>query len=479
MPRWNFPARFDADAAAVSAIIEKTRAQRGFLPDMGDQQLVVKSEKMDWRRSWAVYSDRRVLLILLLGFSSGLPYLLTFSTLSAWLATAGVKRAAIGAFALVATPYSLKFLWSPLMDRLKPPLPLGRRRGWGITVQALLVAALLGLASCDPKRSLTAMAGLALAVAFLSATQDIVIDAFRVEYLPLELQGPGAGTVESGYRVGMLVSGAGALVIAASAGWHAAYVTMAVLQAACMLVFLFSPEPAAATEAALARAAKRESLGQWFTRAVIGPFADFMRRPLWPVILLFAFDYKLGEGMAAIMSTPLYINSLGFSLNEIALVSKFFGFFAVIVGALIGGIVTVRFGILRSLMICGVLQVVGNAFYILQAVGGHRVSYLAICVTAEQVTSAMAGAALVAYLSSLCSAEFTATQYALLSSLTFLGAKVFGASSGVLADAVGWVPFFLITTAASVPALLLLVWIMRREGQRLGDKSLSVAVAKN
>ncbi|MDE3169318.1 MAG: MFS transporter [Acidobacteriota bacterium] len=416
---------------------------------------------------------------MLLGFSSGLPYLLTFSTLSAWLATAGVKRAAIGAFALVATPYSLKFLWSPLMDRLKPPLPLGRRRGWGITIQASLVAALLGLSTCDPKRNLMTMAALAVIVAFLSATQDIVIDAFRVEYLPLDLQGPGAGSVETGYRIGWLFSGAGSLVIAARAGWHAAYITMAVLQAACMFIFVFSSEPAASTEEALARAAERETFAHWFKKAVVGPFSDFMRRPLWPVILLFAFDYKLGEGMSAIMSTPLYINSLGFSLNEIAAVSKFVGFFAVVVGALIGGAVTVRLGILRSLMFCGILQVAGNLFYVLQAVGGHRLSYLAICVTAEQVTSAMAGAALIAYLSSLCSPEFTATQYALLSSLTFLGAKVFGAFSGVLADAVGWVPFFLIATAATIPALLLLVWIMRREGRTTGENSLSVAVAKS
>lgn len=440
---------------------------------------MAQSGKIGWRHSLAVYSDRRVLLILLLGFSSGLPYLLTFSTLSAWLATAGVKRAAIGAFVLVATPYSLKFLWAPLMDRLKPPLPLGRRRGWGITIQALLVAALLGLASCDPKRNLMAMAALAFAVAFLSASQDTVIDAFRVEYLPLELQGPGAGTIETGYRVAMLVSGAGALVIAARAGWHAAYTTMAVLQVVCILVFVFSPEPAAAAEAALVKEIDRESLGQWFTRSIVGPFSDFMTRPLWPVILIFAFDYKLAEGMSAIMSTPLYINSLHFTLDEIALVSKFFGFFAVILGALIGGVVTVRFGILRSLMLCGVLQVIGNLFYVLQAVGGHRLSYLAICVSAEQVTSAMASAALIAYISSLCSPEFTATQYALLSSLTYFGGKVLGAFSGELSQAVGWVPFFVLVTAASVPALFLLVWLMRRETRNAPEGSLSVAVAKN
>jgi MFS transporter, PAT family, beta-lactamase induction signal transducer AmpG len=436
------------------------------------------AETIGWRRSLEVYGDRRVLLILLLGFSSGLPFLLTFSTLSAWLATAGVRRAAIGAFALVATPYAFKFVWSPLLDRVPPPLPLGRRRGWGITIQAALVAAMLSLGMCDPKRNLTAMAALAVTVAFLSATQDIVIDAFRVEYLPLELQGPGAGTIETGYRVAMLVSGAGSLVIAERAGWFAAYATMAVLQAACMFVFLFSPEPATSTEAAMAKAAERESLGEWFIRAVAGPFADFMRRPIWPVILLFVVGYKVGEGMAAIMATPLYI-SLGFSLDQIAAVSKFVGFFGTVAGALLGGVVTVRFGILRSLLVCGILQVVGNLFYVLQSVGGHRLSYLAICVTAEQVTSAMAAAALIAYLSSLCSPEFTATQYALLSSLASVGRTIVASSSGVLAEAFGWVRFFLVTTGVTVPALALLVWIMRREARRAAENSLLVETTKN
>ena len=168
-----------------------------------------------WRNSLAVYTDRRVLLVLLLGFSSGLPLLLTFSTLSAWLATAGVRRAAIGAFALVGTPYALKFAWSPLIDRLPPPLPLGRRRGWGITFQLALIASILAMGLCSPKRHLVLLGALALLVAFLSASQDIVIDAWRVEVLPLDLQGPGAGMVQTGYRLAMLVSGAGALVIAA------------------------------------------------------------------------------------------------------------------------------------------------------------------------------------------------------------------------------------------------------------------------
>src|SRR5712671_3787134 len=170
-----------------------------------------------WRNSLAVYTDRRVLLVLLLGFSSGIPLLLTFSTLSAWLATAGVRRAAIGAFALVGTPYAFKFLWSPLIDRLPPPLPLGRRRGWGVTIQIALIAATLSLGACDPKHNLARMGVLALLVAFLSASQDVVIDAWRVEILTTELQGPGAGMIQTGYRIAMLVSGAGALIVAAHA----------------------------------------------------------------------------------------------------------------------------------------------------------------------------------------------------------------------------------------------------------------------
>src|SRR5215471_1824719 len=196
-----------------------------------------------WRRSLAAYSDHRVLLVLLLGFASGLPLLLTFSTLSAWLASVGVKRATIGAFALVGTPYSLKFFWSPLIDRLPPPLPIGRRRGWGISIQIALIAATLGLGSCDPRQHIGAMGALAVLVAFLSASQDVVIDAWRVEILPLEYQGPGAGMIQTGYRIAMLASGAGALIIADHAGWFVAYAVMAGLLFAGMLVFAFGPEP--------------------------------------------------------------------------------------------------------------------------------------------------------------------------------------------------------------------------------------------
>ncbi len=416
-----------------------------------------------WRRALGEYTERRVMLILPLGFASGIPLLLTFSTLSAWFASKGVSRATIGAFALVGTPYAFKFLWSPLIDRLPPPIPLGRRRGWGIAIQLALIAATLALGSCNPKRDLALIGTLALLVAFLSASQDVVIDAYRVEILTPEQQGPGAAMIQTGYRIAMLVSGAGALIIAARYGWFAAYATMAALLAVGVLVFIFGPEPATLPEAQPRPAmAGWDAISAWLATAVTGPFADFMRRPMWPAIVIFIVGYKLGEAMAGVMAMPLYI-SLGFSLNEIAAVSKLVGFFATVAGAIVGGVVTSKLGVMRALVLCGVLQSAGNLFYVLQAVGGHRLDYLALCVAAENLTGAMAGTALVAYLSDLCSPAFTATQYALLSSLAAVGRTLFASLGGVLADKLGWVPFFMLTTVATIPALVLLIWIAYRD----------------
>src|ERR1035437_1296410 len=425
-----------------------------------------------WRRSIADYTDRRVLLILPLGFASGIPLLLTFSTLSAWFATAGVSRAAIGAFALVGTPYAFKFLWSPLIDRLPPPIPLGRRRGWGIAIQLALVAATLALGSCNPKVDLARMGALALLVAFLSASQDVVIDAYRVEILTPEQQGPGAAMIQTGYRIAMLVSGAGALIVAARYGWFAAYATMAALLGVGMLVFILGPEPTSPPEAEPHIATGGwDALRDWLATAVTGPFADFLRGPRGAAIVLFIVGSKLGEAMAGVMAMPLYI-ALGFSLNEIAAVSKLVGFVATVAGALVGGVVTSKLGVMRALVLCGLLQSAGNLFYVLQAVGGHRLDYLALCVAAENLTGAMAGTALVAYLSGLCSPAFTATQYALLSSLAAVGRTIVASSGGVLADKLGWVPFFILTTVATLPALVLLIWIARRDaGPLLGSRN--------
>ena len=426
--------------------------------------------RTNWRQGLAAYTEPRVLQVLALGFASGLPLLLTYSTLSAWLATVGVRRAAIGAFALVGTPYAFKFLWAPLMDRVPPPLPLGRRRGWGITTQILLIGAILALGLCNPKHNLPLMAALAVLVAFLSASQDVVIDAWRVESLSADQQAPGAAMIQSGYRIGMLVAGAGGLLIAAYAGWFAAYATMAALLAVGLLVFLLAPEPKVSAETSSAATSGWHAIRRAFATAVIGPFRDFMRRPLWPVILIAIFGYKLGEAMAGVMSTPLYI-SLGFSLPEIAAASKLFGFFSIVTGALIGGIVTTRFGIRRSLILCGVLQSIGNLFFVLQAVGGHRIGYLALCVTAENLTGAMAGTALITYLSSLCSPAFTATQFALLSSLALLGRTVVASSGGLLSEKIGWVRFFLLTSVVALPAIVLIIWIGPRDDFGSGQKA--------
>ena len=270
--------------------------------------------------------------------------------------------------------------------------------------------------------------------------------------------------VQTGYRIGMLIAGACALMIASSAGCFAAYATMAALLGLAMLVFVLAPEPALRVDlsAPLTTRAGFEAFRQWLATAVSVPFADFMRRPLWAVILIFVLGYKLGEAMAGVMAMPLYV-SLGFSLNQIATVSKLVGFFATVIGALVGGVITMKLGVIRALILCGVLQSLGNLFYVLQAVGGHRLDYLALCVASENITGAMAGAALVAYLSDLCSPSFTATQYALLSSLAAVGRTMVASSAGVLADRLGWVQFFLLTTVVTIPALLLLAWIARRE----------------
>ncbi len=419
----------------------------------------------NWRKAIAAYTEPRVLQVLALGFASGLPLLLTYSTLQAWLATVGVRRSTLGAIALVGTAYSFKFVWAPLIDRVPPPLPLGRRRGWGITIQILLIGTILALGTCDPQHNLPRMAVLAVVVAFLSASQDIVIDAWRVESLSKDQQAPGAAMIQSGYRIGMLASGAGSLFIAATAGWFAAYATMAALLGVGLLVFLFGPEPKLPAEKPYVAHSVWQTILHALFRAVIEPFRDFMRQRLWLVILMAIFLYKMGEAMAGVMSTPLYI-SLKFSLPEIATASKIFGFFSIVTGSLIGGVVTTRLGIRRALILCGILQSVGNLFFVLQAVGGHRIGYLALCVTAENLTGAMAGTALITWLSSLCSPAFTATQFALLSSLASLSRTVVASSGGLLSEKIGWAPFFLLTSVVGLPALLLILWIGPRDDFR-------------
>jgi PAT family beta-lactamase induction signal transducer AmpG len=421
-----------------------------------------------WISALAVYREPRLIAVLLMGFSSGLPLPLTFATLSFRLAEVGVSRTSIGLFALVGISYSLKFLWSPLIDRL--PLPswttrLGRRRGWALAIQPALALAILALGLTNPAADPAATALAAVIVAFLSASQDIVIDAYRIELLRPEEQGAGAAATQWGYRFGMLASSAGALFVASLGGWRTAYGVMAALMLVGMLTVWLTPEPGGIRPpeplpgtSALARAAG------WLERAVIGPFADMLRRPGTAMILGFVILYKFGDALAGTMSNPLYV-ALGFTKIEVADIGKIYGFAASLLGLALGGAVVLRIGVFRALLVCGVLQMLSNLMYALQLWAGHSLAVLAVTIGVENLTGAMGSAAFVAYLSGLCNVAFTATQYALLSSLAAVGRTTLAASGGALADALGWAPFFFLSTAACVPGLVLLLWIMRGEAR--------------
>jgi len=435
----------------------------------------------DWLTSLRVYRQPRLLAILFMGFASGLPLALTGATLTFWLAEEKVSRAAIGLFALVSLSYAYKFLWSPIIDRIPIPLltrRLGRRRSWALLIQLLLMAAIFLLGHSDPRGDLATTALLAVIVAFLSASQDIVIDAYRIELLKPEEQGAGAAATQWGYRLGMLAAGAGAFSIAELGGWDLAYTVMAALVAVGMVTILLTPEPAVI----LPRVRPGE---KWLETLLLRPFTDFIercggrldeRRPLaariaaflWSgrvafVILAFIVLYKLGEAMAGFMASPLY-QQLGFTKLEVASIAKVFGVIATLAGVAFGGVIVARFGILPGLLIGGIVQMLSNLMYVVQVVAGHDTLMLAVSIFTENFTNGMGSAAFVAYLSSLCSAAFTATQYALFSSLTALPRSFLSAPSGWLVDRLDWIPFFLATTAVAVPGLLVLLWLMRNPG---------------
>lgn len=413
-----------------------------------------------------VYRDRRMLTIILLGFSSGLPLALTIGVMSAWLKEAGLSKTAIGLFAFVGLPYNLKFFWAPLMDGVRVPLLaklLGPRRSWALMVQIVLALAIAAFAAIDPAVRPFLVALVALTVAFLSASQDIVIDAYRVEILEERTQGAGAAVVQLGYRFGMLASGAGSLVLADHFGWPTAFTVMAVLIGVGMVAILASPEPVARPQPVAADRSRRERFKVWMEHYVAGPFANFMQRPYWQAILLFVILYKLSDAMIGRMTNPFYLE-LGFSLDQIAAVTKVFGLIATLGGAMAGGLVVARFGVVRGLLICGVLQMLSNLLFAGLAAIGRDLGVLIVAIGVENFAEGMGSAALVAYLSALCVQGFTATQYALLSSLTALPRSTLGAASGWLADRLDWVTFFLVVPTFALPGLLLLLWLKGRDG---------------
>ena len=401
-----------------------------------------------------LYTDRRLVAILAMGFASGLPLALTGATLSIWLKEDGISLTAIGLFAQVGLAYNLKFLWAPVLDRV--PLPfvtawLGRRRSWAVFIQILLALSILALAQADPAVDAWRMAMIAVVVAFFSASQDIVIDAFRVELLADREQGAGAAATQVGYRIGMLASGAGALYLASAFGWRGAYMVMACLVVVGMAAVLLTREPETARPA-------REN---WLRAAIVEPFADFMTRNDWLVILLFVVLYKTGDAVAGWMAGPFYI-SIGFDKVEIASISKVFGLVASMAGVIFGGWLVLRVGIMRALLIGGVVQALSNLAYIAQLWAGHDIGMLAVTIATENVTGGIGSAAFVAYLSRLCNPAFTATQYALLSALAAVSRTFIASGGGWFADRLGWAPFFTASTLLCVPGLLLLLYLMRR-----------------
>jgi len=422
----------------------------------------------DWLGALAIYRQPRLVAVLLMGFSSGLPLALTLGTLSYWLAELGVSLTTIGLFGLVRAPYSFKWCWSPLIDRLPIPVltrRLGRRRSWALTIQFLLALAILALGMTDPKSGPAMTALAAIVVAFLSASQDIVIDAYRIELLRPEEQGAGAAATQWGYRFGMLASGAGALYAASIGGWHVAYAVMAALMLVGMATVWLTPEPGGIeSPEGLPGATVVARVEAWLKRAVAAPFLDMFERvgtAQLLAVVLFIVLYKFGDALAGSMANPLYVQ-LGFTKVEVATVAKIYGVIATLGGVALGGIVVLRLGVFAALLLCGGLQALSNLLYIAQLWAGHDVAMLALTIGAENLTGGMASSAFVAYLSGLCSRDFTATQYALLSSLATVGLNVLAASGGYLAQTLGWAPFFLISTLFCVPSLLILVWIMRR-----------------
>jgi len=424
-----------------------------------------------WLAAAAVYARPRILAFLFLGFSSGLPLALTAGTLSIWLTEAGMSLTAVGLFAAVGTPYSLKFFWSPIIDRAPFPVLtrlLGRRRGWMVATQAALMASLLALGGSDPRRRPATTAVLALLVAFCSASQDIVIDAYRIERLPERELGAGAAMQVFGYRVGMLVSGAGALLLASYASWPAVYATMAGLIVVGAAAALLSPEPLSAVVAGRSGRPEEgrskgglDGAGRWLTEAVVHPFAEFMGRPGWVTILLFVMFFKFGDTLAATMTSP-FLLQIGFSKIEIAEIAKVYGFGATMIGLALGGALINGTGLVRSLWITGILQLVSNLMFAVQAAAGHDLGLLALTVGFENLAGGMGTAAFVAYLSSLCNVAYTATQYALLTSFMAVARTWLSSPGGWMAEKLAWIGFFLLTTIAAVPGLVLLARLTRR-----------------
>lgn len=404
-----------------------------------------------------IYGDRRIILIFIMGIASGLPLLLTLSTLSFWLRKEGVDLTTIGIFAAVGTPYSIKFLWAPAIDRLPFPFltkQLGQRRGWAIAIQIALTIAIASLGFTDPASNPYLTGLVAMAIAFFSASQDIVIDALRIELLKDDEQGAGAAATQGGYRVGMLVAGAGALLLSDYFDWSLVFIMVAAFMPFGMLAVLLAKEPDAPS-----RTASRD-IKSFLLDGVVAPFLDFLKRPAPWAILIFVLLYKFGDAIGGTMTNPFYAD-MGFSGTEIGLVSKTAGFVATMLGVVVGGSMVRAIGLVPALITGGILQAATNVLFAWLAISGPDTTILATAVWSDNFTGGLGSAAFVAYLSALCNRDFTATQYALLTAFMAFGRTLLSTPSGWLAEQMGWAEFFIATAFLAVPGLLLIAYLSR------------------
>nr|WP_269460090.1 AmpG family muropeptide MFS transporter [Polynucleobacter necessarius] len=418
-----------------------------------------------WLKDFRVYLEWPCLRMLFLGYSAGLPLLLILGTLSFWLREAGIDRSTIGYLTWVGLIYAFKWVWAPLVDRLQIPVLtklFGRRRSWLIFAQALIILGLLGMSTLDPKVALNPMVWCALLVAFGSATQDIALDAFRIESANSDHQAALAATYQTGYRLALIWAGAGVLWLAAraeigsgydAAAWQFAYLCMAASIGVGVLTALLSAEPAAY---ALPQACNAKD---WLYQTLIEPFAEFITRYRWHAVLILALIaiYRISDVVMGIMANPFYVD-MGYTKNEVAAVSKGFGVVMTLVGAFVGGVLTLRFGVLRILFLGAVLSAVSNVLFAWLANQGHDLQGLIWVISADNLSSGIASAAFIAFLSALTNIRYSATQYALFSSMMLLLSKWLAGFSGVFVDHFGYQAFFYGTAVIGAPVLLL-IWV--------------------
>ena len=442
---------------------------------MQEAVTVSQEPKPSWGATLRVYTEPATLRMLFLGFSAGLPLLLVLGTLSFRLREAGVDRTTIGFLSWVGLAYAFKWVWAPLVDRLPIPLftrVLGRRRSWLLLAQAIIIAGLIGMALNDPKLSLETVVWCALLVAFGSATQDIALDAFRIESAKMQKQAALAAAYQTGYRLAMIWAGAGVLWIAARAevaqaavvyqpeAWRIAYLVMAGSMAVGILTVLLSPEPATSEIAPSRNAA------EWLKSALVEPFAEFIRRYRWEAALILALIavYRISDVVMGIMANPFYVD-MGYTKDEVAAVTKVFGVIMTLVGAFIGGVLAMRLGVMRVLMLGAVLSAASNLLFAWLGTRGHDLTALIWVISADNLSSGIASAAFIAYLSSLTNINYSATQYALFTSMMLLLPKFIAGYSGKYVDAFGYGNFFTATALLGVPVLAL-VWLASRIQKR-------------